>query len=253
MDVFENLKSNSKERLEEKYDLKMFNLRYTSLKNHITRQVGHSKKYPAIAKLVSPRKHTVSTVEEMMLKNVKGSGVYRKELARGRRITNFCNPESWKAQLKDPDITKDDIKQSLISLHSPLLPNDIIDYKTRVVLHKTQFRLMINKYKKEVEPWCQICLRDDGIKINESALHALYDCPKVIEIIGKVAKEFDLVNYENVIRPGKTIINTPFIEDGKPDQTKSEYANVIWCTVLKGILNAREKEQTPVYTIVLAF
>ena len=111
---------------------------------------------------------------------------------------------------------------------------------------------MINKYKKEVEPWCQICLRDDGIKINESALHALYDCPKVIEIIGKVAKEFDLVNYENVIRPGKTIINTPFIEDGKPDQTKSEYANVIWCTVLKGILNAREKEQTPVYTI-LAF
>ena len=76
MDVFENLKSNSKERLEEKYDLKMFNLRYTSLKNHITRQVGHSKKYPAIAKLVSPRKHTV---EEMMLKNVKGSGVYKKK------------------------------------------------------------------------------------------------------------------------------------------------------------------------------
>ena len=131
----------------------MCNLRYLSLRNHITRHIGFNKKYSAIAKEVKPRKHTVSTVEELMEKNVKGSGVYRKELARGRKTKKFLNPESWQAQLSDPDITESDIKQSLISLHSPLLPKDIVDYKTRLALHKTQFRLMINKHKEEVEPW----------------------------------------------------------------------------------------------------
>ena len=123
----------------------MCNLRYLSFKNHITRHIGHNKKYSAIVKEVKPRRFTSSTVEELMEKNVKGSGVYRKELARGRKMKNFLNPESWQAKLSDPNITENDIKQSLISLHSPLLPRDIVDYKTRLVLHKTQFRLMINK------------------------------------------------------------------------------------------------------------
>ena len=92
IDVYENLKFISQGSLEKKYNIKMCNLRYLSLRNHITRHIGFNKKYPAIAKEVKPRKHTVSTVEELMEKNVKGSGVYRKELARGRRTKFFLNP-----------------------------------------------------------------------------------------------------------------------------------------------------------------
>ena len=252
IDVYESLKFITKEKLETKFNLKMCNLRYHSFKNHITRHIGHNKKYSAIAKEVKPRRFTSSTVEELMEKNVKGSGVYRKELARGRKMKNFLNPESWQAKLSDQNITENDIKQSLISLHSPLLPRDIVDYKTRLVLHKTQFRLMINKHKEEVEPWCQNCIREEGVRVNETALHALYDCPAVNYIIGKIANDFELINDENTLRPGKIIINSPFTANGKLDQTKTDLSNVIWCTVLKEILNARGKDKTPVYSIVLA-
>ena len=167
-------------------------------------------------------------------------------------MKNFLNPESWQAKLSDQNITENDIKQSLISLHSPLLPRDIVDYKTRLVLHKTQFRLMINKHKEEVEPWCQNCIREEGVRVNETALHALYDCPAVNYIIGKIANDFELINDENTLRPGKIIINSPFTVKGKLDQTKTDLSNVIWCTVLKEILNARGKDKTPVYSIILA-
>ena len=79
-------------------------------------------------------------------------------------LSNYVfNPESWKNQLEDQSITDDDIKKSLISLHNPLLHYHIIDYKARIVLHKTRFCLQINKYKDEEEPWCQTCKREDGI------------------------------------------------------------------------------------------
>ena len=47
-------------------------------------------------------------------------------------------------------------------------------------------------------------------------------------------------------------INAPFIVKGKLDQTQTDFSNVIWCTTLKEILNARGKDKTPIYSIVLA-
>ena len=71
-------------------------------------------------------------------------------------------------------------------------------------------------------------------------------------IIGKIAKIFNIINDENELRPGKVIINSPFTTNGKLDQTQTDLSNVIWCTVLKEILNARGKDKTPIYSIVLA-
>ena len=59
------------EKLETKFNLKMCNLRYLSFKNHITRHIGHNKKYPAIVKEVKPRRFTSSTVEELMEKMLR--------------------------------------------------------------------------------------------------------------------------------------------------------------------------------------
>ena len=43
------------------------------------------------------------------------------------------------------------------------------------------------RLEKEVEPWCQNCLREDGIRVNGTTLHELYECPTVNQIIRKIA------------------------------------------------------------------
>ena len=75
----------------------------------------------------------------------------------------------------------------------------------------------------------------------------LYDCPIVNKIIREVANDFDLANDENIIRPGNIIINTTFTEGWKTEIAKTEYASVIWCTVLKGILKAKGIDKTLSY------
>ena len=82
-------------------------MQYLSLKNHVKSHIGPGKKYDAIAKETCPqKKHTHSNSHNLMTNTKKGSGIYRKIIARENPLPDIHHPEKWIKKLETSDITK---------------------------------------------------------------------------------------------------------------------------------------------------
>ena len=82
----------SKENLEQKTETRMVALSYNNLKNHVKSKIGQHKKYQAIPLKCIQRKGSHPTIRSLMLKNKKGSGIYRRIPTRGGRKPRYKQP-----------------------------------------------------------------------------------------------------------------------------------------------------------------
>ena len=94
-------------------------MQYTNLKAHIKNKVGPNKTYDAIPKLKLPqKKHTHSTIKSLIQNPTQGSGNYRKIIARSHKYVDIHNPSNRKTKLCDNQVTRTQLKQEKIYLHS---------------------------------------------------------------------------------------------------------------------------------------
>ena len=167
------------------------NMQYLSLKNHIKSHIGPGKKYDAIAREISPqKKHTHSNSHSLMSNTRKGSGIYRKIIARENPLPDIHHPEKWIKKLGTGTITKEQVKNSFTSLHSPYLDSTNSDHLSRLKLGKTLFNNQLFAIGIREDNACTTCKREFNIDTTEDYKHALFHCPAVQMVIKGVSAAF---------------------------------------------------------------
>lgn len=106
-------------------------LQYINLRAHIKNKIGQHKFYDAIPKLNLPQKINTHCSINSLMSNIKqGSASYRKIIARSHTRSDLHNPSKWRSKLNDNRISRAQLKQSKVNLHSKYLSSDIANSLT---------------------------------------------------------------------------------------------------------------------------
>ena len=169
----------------------ILNMHYNNLKNHIKSHIGPNKKYDAIAKERLPqRKNTFSNTTDFMKSIHKGSGLYRRVLGRGTPLPDIHNPKKWRKRLDDQNLTRIQVKKSMIHLHSPYIDSTSADHLSRLKLGKTLFNAQLFNIGLNDDKNCKTCLREFDQHTPEDYKHAMYLCPAVQTVVNNVTTTF---------------------------------------------------------------
>ena len=228
----------------------LMQMQYINLRAHIKNKVGPNKTYDAIPKLKLPQKiHTHSTIKSLMINTKQGSGSYRKILIRSNKSNDIHNPANWKTKLADNLVTRTQLKQSKINLHSKYLECDIADTLTRLKLGKTLFGTQLYKCGLSEHPYCKTCLKELGEEIPENITHATYECMFVADVVHTMKNTFFPQN-DNTLKNRDILL--AITEDKHPFYTGrvGHYlASLIWDLFLYYIVKTRNKSGTPISSI----
>ena len=249
-DFFPNGKFIERENLNTLTQANLMQMQYTNLKAHIKNKVGHNKVYDAIPKLKLPqKKHTHSTIKSLMQNTAHGSGHYRKIIARAHKYVDIHNPSNWKTKICDNQVTRTQLKQAKINLHSKYLGSDIADTLTRLKLSKTLFGTQLQKCGLADHPYCKTCIKELGVEIPENIIHATFECVFVAAVINTVNCTFFPEN-NNTFHNRDILL--AIIEDKHPLYTGrvgQQLASLIWDVFLHYIVKTRNNNGTPVASI----
>ena len=249
-DFFPNGKFIERENLNTLTQANLMQMQYTNLKAHIKNKVGHNKVYDAIPKLKLPqKKHTHSTIKSLMQNTAHGSGHYRKIIARSHKYVDIHNPSNWKTKICDNQVTRTQLKQAKINLHSKYLGSDIADTLTRLKLSKTLFGTQLQKCGLADHPYCKTCIKELGVEIPENITHATFECVFVAAVINTVNCTFFPEN-NNTFHNRDILL--AIIEDKHPLYTGrvgQQLASLIWDVFLHYIVKTRNNNGTPVASI----
>ena len=227
-------------------------MQYLILKNHIKSHIGPGKKYDAIAKEISPQKmHTHSNSHSLMLSIKKGSGIYRKILARENPLPDIHHPEKWIKKLGTNNITKKQIKNAFISLHSPYLDSTNSDHLSRLKLGKTLFNNQLFAIGIKDENVCTTCKKEFNINNIEDYKHAMFYCPAVQNVIQSICATF-FPNLKNNFSIGEILLSVDTTEHHLyTGTTGKKIASLIWDIFQVYILKSRQNERTPISTTAI--
>ena len=223
-------------------------MQYQNLKTHIKAHLGPHKKYDAIPLEKLPQKiHTFSTPAELLHHIKKGSGTYRKIIERSKRATNIHNPEKWRRKLNN-NVTYEQVKKSMIRLHSPYLDSTSSDYLSRLRLGKTLFNNQLYTIGLIDENICNTCTREYTESTTEDYQHALFKCPAVQTVVRNITKTF-FPNETNSLNISDILVS---INSDKHKQYKGpvghELASLVWDYFQVYVLQCRIAQKTPVST-----
>ena len=186
-----------------------------------------------------------------MISTKKGSGTYRKIIARSNKNTDVHNPAKWKAKLCDNLVTRVHVKQSMLNLQSIYISSDMADILSRFKLGKTLFKNQLFHIGITDTPFCNTCYRELGTNITENITHACYDCTFISSIISELTSAF-FPNISTHFQPSdiilSTITNIHPLYEGKIGQ---QIVSIIWDTFLVYILKCRNNSQTPIAAICI--
>ena len=164
----------------------MIKMNYDNLRAHISRQVGYHKKYDGVVKEKLPQKeHTCSNTTDFITKTKKGSGTIRKIINRQHPRADLHNPKKWRKKLDSPTITREQIKDNIIRLHSIYIDSNLADHLSRLRLGKTLLNAQLYHSNLKDDPHCEICKQQINEEIPEDYKHALYTCPNTKKIVDK--------------------------------------------------------------------
>ena len=181
----------------------------------------------------------------------QGSGNYRKIISRSHTLTDIHTPSRWKSKLRDDQITRSQVKQAKINLHTIYLGSDTADILTRLKLGKTLFGTQLEKCGILDNPYCATCLRELNEEYPENIAHATYDCGSVKAVINSVLDAF-FPNCNEIFYNRDILL--AIIEDkhhyytGKIGQC---LASLVWDFFLKYVMTCRSNNRTPVPEICL--
>ena len=116
----------------------------------------------------STKKHSVSTIRDLMIKVKKGSGEYRKIIASRRSNRDIHNPTNWRVKLDDDSITSFQVKTAMKLMHSKYLSPKVRDRLGDLFHNKTKFGAGLEAATLAQEDWCKTCYRENyGLKVRE--------------------------------------------------------------------------------------
>ena len=224
----------------------IMHMQYQNLKNHVRAHIGPNKKYDAIALEKLPqKKHSYSTLAAL-LHQTKGSGTYRKIIERGFSTPNIHNPAKWKKKLHDTTVTFEQVKKSMIHLHSPYLDSKSADSLTRLRLGKTLFKNQLLAIGLVDEDSCLTCSREYNQNTTEDYHHALFYCPAVQTVLKSIIYTF-FPNPTNPFNTSDILLSTNSdkhtLYRGPIGQ---ELASLIWDYFQVYIVQCRVAQTTPI-------
>jgi hypothetical protein len=229
-DFYHNLHYKTTAQIELLTGTKMIPLHYTNLKAHITKFVGHNKKYDGIVKLKLPQKpFTQSTTLDFITANKKGSSTVRKIISRRHPRPDAHNPQNQRKKLDCPGVTSNQVKESITRLHSKYLDSHDADHLSRLKLGKTHFNAQLNHSNLRDDPYCDTCKSQTNVDIQEDYKHALYACPNAQIIINHITKTLfpnptnTTFNISDILITNKTLISKDYDCQGG-----RELINIVW-------------------------
>ena len=228
------------------------NLQYLSLKNHIKTHIGPGKKYDALAKEKLPqKKFTHSNTNDLMNSITKGSGIYRKIIGKEHPLIDIHNPQKWRKKLGNDGITRDQVKTTMINLHSLYLDSASADHLSRLKLGKTLFNNQLHTIGIKDEDTCTTCTREYNMNITEDYKHAMFGCPAVQTIIKSIKDTFfhntntcfDIGDILLAFNPKK---QNPYKED-----RGNVFTNLVWNLFQVYIIKCHTTDTTPIPHIAI--
>ena len=184
-----------------------------------------------------------------MINTTQGSGTYRKIISKAHKISDVHNPSKWRAKLGDSQISRSQLKQARINLHSKYLGSDTADILTRLKLGKTLFGTQLYRCGITDTPYCNTCLRELNEEISENITHATYECEFVSTVVNEILETFFphiavTFTIQDILL--STITDKHPLFTGKTGQL---LASLIWDFFLKYIITCRNNEKTPIPAI----
>ena len=232
----------------------MVPLNYSNLKAHVTQYIGHNKKYDAIVKEVLPQKeHTSSNTTDFIRRAVKGSGTIRKIIGRRHTRADIHNPKRWRKKLDSPEVTRQQIKESITRLHSKYLDSHLADHLSRLQLGKTHLNAQLHHSNKKEDPYCSLCKEEDGLEVQEDYKHALYSCPNSQAIITTITQSlFPNTNDNNKFNISDILLtNTSYKDPLYSSPEGKDFINWVWDIYQTVIItnHTNQKRPTPLKTL----
>ena len=184
-----------------------------------------------------------------MINTTQGSGTYRKIISEAHKISDVHYPSKWRAKLGESQISRSQLKQARINLHSKYLGSDTADILTRLKLGKTLFGTQLYRCGISDTPYCNTCLRELNEEISENITHATYECEFVSTVVNEILKTFFphiavTFTIQDILL--STITDKHPLFTGKTGQL---LASLIWDSFLKYIITCRNNEKTPIPAI----
>ena len=184
------------------------------------------------------------------MENTKqGSGHYRKIIARSHKYIDIHNPSNWKAKLSDNLVTRTQLKQAKINLHSKYIGSDIADTLTRLKLSKTLFGTQLYKCGLTDHPYCKTCLKELGVEIPENIIHATFECSFVAAVVNIVIDTFFPENKSTFYIRDILLAITEEKHQLYTGRVGQHLASLIWDFFLNYIVKTRNKNGTPIASI----
>ena len=186
-----------------------------------------------------------------MMSIKQGSGCYRKIIARSLKPIDIHNPSNWKNKLKDDLITRTQLRQARINLHSKYIGSDVADTLTRLKLGKTLFGTQLYKCGLTDNPFCNTCVKELDEEIPENLTHATYECRFVADIVLCIQNTF-FPNINTIFHNRDTLLAVT--EDKHPlyaGNTGQLLASLIWDLFLFYIVTCRNNRKTPIAAICI--
>ena len=99
-------------------------------------------------------------------------------------------------KLHTSEICQGEVRNAYKSIQNKYLPRQLLDFKARLVLGKTQFNHSLSKWTSDnISPYCGSCM-EKGIHVYADMLHTLYACPVSLSIHEYIRK--NLTNLEEI-------------------------------------------------------
>ena len=178
--------------------------------------------------------HFKSYFHEHFGTTTKGSQLFRRILQYDKPDTPIYNIEVWRKKLNTDEICQGEVRNAYKLLQNKYLPRQLLDFKARIVMGKTQFNYTLSKWTKEnISPYCQTCITR-GINAHADMLHTLYACPRALSIHEYIRK--NLTDLQE-ISPVSVILTTnrctqQVTNKGKPHKNVNKAHTV--CSVYEG-------------------
>ena len=102
-------------------------------------------------------RHTISTLTNLFKIKQKGSNNFRNVLVPYVSTDIDFLLDKWKTTLNTKRICESEIKMGYQMMQCKLFSCQLLDFKARLILRKTQFPNTIAKWSIDVSPGCKLC------------------------------------------------------------------------------------------------
>ena len=121
--------------------------------------------------------HWMNTLTSLFIKTNKGSKFVRKIFNYKSKVRINYNKDRWTNMLKTNIICESEIIAGYRNMQTRYFPKQLLDFKTRLLMGKTQFGKTLAKWSPlNVSQGCKVYLRQGNFYYDDLS-HRLLTCP----------------------------------------------------------------------------